>query len=76
VRTLSFSWCGGYVVAGSEDDVGIDIAHVDSGLYVHTIDTTPAAAPVVAWSPRDYSLAYSINEPTGGLRIVNGASLV
>jgi hypothetical protein len=56
--------------------VGVDIAHVDSGLYVHTIDTTPAAAPVVAWSPRDYSLAYSINEPTGGLRIVNGASLV
>jgi THO complex subunit 3 len=76
VRTLSFSWCGGYVAAGSEDDFGVDIAHVDSGLYVHTVDTSPAAAPIVAWSPRDYSLAYSANEPTGGLRIVNGASLV
>jgi THO complex subunit 3 len=76
VRTLSFSWCGGYVAAGSEDDVGVDVAHVDSGAYVYRVDTSPAAAPVVAWSPRDYSLAYSINEPTGGLRIINGASLV
>jgi THO complex subunit 3 len=76
IRTLSFSWDGGYLVAGSEDDVGLEIAHVDSGQYIHTVDTSPAAAPIVQWSPRDYSLAYSINEAPGGLRIINGSSLI
>jgi THO complex subunit 3 len=75
IRTLSFSWCSGYVVAGSEDDAALEIAHTDSGLYVHTVETS-GVAPIVQWSPRDYSLAYSTNEAAGGLRIVNGSSLV
>ena len=70
VRQVSFSWDGGYVVAGSEEGSGLDIAHVESGEYVHTI---PTMSPVVcvAWHPRRYWLAYS-GDP-GGLKIVGAA---
>ena len=77
VRSLSFSWDGGYVVAGGEEDKGLEICHVDSGEYVHKVDCGPA--PIVQWSPKDYSLAYAVSGETvntSGLRIINGASLV
>jgi len=75
IRTVSFSWDSGYLVAGSEDDVSLEIAHVDTGDYIHAIETG-APAPLVQWSPRDYSLAYSVTKDAGGLRIINGSSLI
>ena len=45
-------------------------AHVETGEYVHTIQTT-APAPCVAWHPSRYWLAYS-GDPMG-LKIVGAA---
>jgi THO complex subunit 3 len=73
VKSLSFSFDGSYVVGGSDEGSGLDIAHVDSGEYVHRVDCGPA--PVVQWGPRDYSLAYSVSEGSGGLRIINGSGV-
>ncbi|KAL7276357.1 hypothetical protein RUND412_000660 [Rhizina undulata] len=72
VRTLSFSFDGAYIAAGS-DEIGstnIDIAHVDTGDYVHTI-LTNHSVPNVAWHPNKYWLAYS-GDPLG-LKIVGAA---
>jgi THO complex subunit 3 len=66
VRSVSFSWCGGYVVSGGEDRIA-RITHVASGEEVKEIMT--GSAPVVQWSPRDYALAYAVQEKGGGLRI-------
>jgi THO complex subunit 3 len=77
VRSVGFSWCGGYIVAGGEDDRGVEIAHVESGEFVAKIEGGPA--PVVQWSPKDYSIAYALSgetAATNGLRIINGAGLM
>ena len=74
IRSVSFSWCGGYLVAGGEEDKGIEIVHEESGDCLHKIEC--GAVPIVQWSPRDYSLAYALHESNGGLRIINGASLM
>lgn len=72
-RSLSFSFDSGYLVGGCDEGRGLDIAHVASGDYVHHIDCGPA--PVVQFSPRDYSLAYGVHEKEGGLRILAGPGL-
>jgi THO complex subunit 3 len=75
VRTVSFSWDGGYITAGGEEDKGLEIFHVDSGESLHKIDC--GAAPVVQWSPKDHSLAFALHESAGGgLRIINAATLI
>lgn len=58
VRSISFSFDGSYVVGGSEDGVGIEVTHAESGEHVHTIKTI-GSCPVVAWAPNRYCLAYS-----------------
>ena len=49
VRTLSFSYDGAYVAAGSEDPI-IDIAEVASGKQAHAI-STHAPMNTVSWHP-------------------------
>ena len=70
VRQVSFSWDGGYVVAGSEEGTGLDIAHVETGEYVYTVPTVSPAL-CVAWHPSRYWIAYSGD--AGGLKIVGAA---
>ncbi|KAI9497990.1 WD40-repeat-containing domain protein [Zychaea mexicana] len=60
VRTISFSYDGQFIASASEDSF-LDISHVESGESVHHIETT-AAMNTVAWSPRDYYLAYAGDE--------------
>jgi THO complex subunit 3 len=70
VKSLSFSWDGNYIVGGSDEGTGLEIAHVESGEYVHTVPTSVPAC-CVAWHPSRYWLAYSGD--TGGLKIVGAA---
>lgn len=78
VHHLSFSFDGAYIASGcgSEKDgqSGIDIAHVATGEYVHTIPTSNPPS-IVAWHPLRYWMAYA-GDP-GGVRTigVNNASL-
>ena len=67
VKGVGFSWDGSYVVGGSDEGNGLEIAHVETGEYVHTVPTT-TPAPCVAWHPSRYWLAYS-GDPMG-LKIV------
>ncbi|KAI9851448.1 MAG: hypothetical protein M1838_003637 [Thelocarpon superellum] len=71
VRSVSFTFDGAYVCGGGDEGLGIDVAHVDTGEYVHTVPTAHPAA-CVAWHPARYWLAYS-GDPMG-LKIV-GAGL-
>lgn len=57
VRSISFSYDGSYIVGGSDEGTGLEIAHAESGEYVHSIKTT-APCPIVAWHPSRYILAY------------------
>ncbi|KAG1054589.1 hypothetical protein G6F46_006063 [Rhizopus delemar] len=60
VRTLGFSFDGQYIASASEDHF-IDVSHVESGESIHHIECS-AAMNTVAWSPRDYHLAYAGDE--------------
>lgn len=87
VRSVSFSFDGRFVVGGSEgsgavpptisggggsiENDGLMIAHVETGEYVHTVETK-AAANCVAWHPSRYWLAYA-GEVGGGLKIIGAA---
>lgn len=84
VRAVSFSFDGRYIVGGSEgsgatagigggniDNEGLMIAHVETGEYVHTVETK-APASCVAWHPSRYWLAYA-GEVGGGLKVVGAA---
>lgn len=66
VRSISFSFDGSYVVGGSDEGPGLDIAHAETGEYVHNIKTA-GSCPVVAWHPSRYWLAYT---DLGSLKIV------
>ncbi|CZT01629.1 probable THO complex subunit 3 [Rhynchosporium agropyri] len=66
VRSISFSFDGSFIVGGSEEGSGLEIAHTETGEYVHSIKTA-GACPVVAWHPSRYWLAYT---DVGGLRII------
>jgi THO complex subunit 3 len=69
VRSISFSFDSSYLVGGSEDGTGLEIAHVYSGEYVYRIETAGLSAPQVQWSPRSYALAYA-GENGSKLKIV------
>lgn len=84
VRSVSFSFDGRYIVGGSdgsgatagpggssEKDDGLMIAHVETGEYVHTVETKGPASSV-AWHPSRYWLAYA-GEVGGGLKILGAA---
>ncbi|KAG6273583.1 hypothetical protein E4U49_008044 [Claviceps purpurea] len=66
VRSISFTFDGGYVVGGSDEGSGLEVCHVETGEHVHTFKTA-GPCPVVAWAPTRYCLAYS---DLGILRIV------
>ncbi len=71
VRSISFSFDGSYVVGGSDEGTGLDIAHVETGEYVYRVET-PWPAPCVQWHPNRYVLAYS-GDPAG-LKIIGGVT--
>ncbi|KAF2145501.1 uncharacterized protein K452DRAFT_315734 [Aplosporella prunicola CBS 121167] len=68
VRSVSFSFDGSYIVGGSDEGAGLEIAHVETGEYIHKVET-PAPTPCVQWHPSRYVLAYS--DPAG-LKIIGG----
>ncbi|KAI9800089.1 MAG: hypothetical protein M1825_004271 [Sarcosagium campestre] len=70
VRSVAFSFDGSYVAGGSDEGSGVDIAHTETGEYVHSIPTA-GPAPHVAWHPHRYWVAYS-GDPMG-LKIVGAA---
>jgi len=74
VRMVSFSCDGSYLVGGSDEGTGIEIGHVETGDYVHKIETT-STVPFVQWSPRDYSLAYAPGDSVGGLKVLGSFGL-
>ncbi|KAL2067377.1 hypothetical protein VTL71DRAFT_1802 [Oculimacula yallundae] len=58
VRSISFSFDGSFIVGGSEEGSGLEIAHTETGEYVHSIKTINPNASV-AWHPSRYWLAYT-----------------
>ncbi|KAI9761384.1 MAG: Tripartite DNA replication factor [Chaenotheca gracillima] len=70
VRSVGFSFDGSFICGGSDEGTGIDIAHAESGEYVHSIPTLQPASSV-AWHPQRYWIAYS-GDPMG-LKIVGAA---
>jgi THO complex subunit 3 len=66
VRSITFSHDGMYIVGGSDEGAGLEIAHVETGEYVHGLKLA-GSAPVVCWHPLKYQLAYS---DSTGLKIV------
>jgi THO complex subunit 3 len=70
VRNVSFSWDGHFIVAGSDEGTGIDIAHAETGEYLHRVETN-VSAQCVAWHPSRYWIAWA-GEP-GGLKIIGAA---
>lgn len=68
VRTVGFSFDGSFVLGGSDEGNYLEIAHTETGEYVHRIETSVPAANI-AWHPSRYILAYSGDS---GLRIVGG----
>ncbi len=72
VRSVSFSFDGSYIVGHSQEGDTLEIGHVETGDYVHTVQTgSRGGHGCVAWAPRNYMLAYSAESPQG-LRIVGG----
>ncbi|KAK8156848.1 WD40-repeat-containing domain protein [Phyllosticta citribraziliensis] len=69
VRTVSFSFDGSYIVGGSDEGTGLEVAHVETGEYVHKVEIN-SPSPCVQWHPSRYVLAYSDSTV---LKIVGGA---
>lgn len=53
-------------MGGSDEGTGLELAHVETGEYIHSVKTS-APCPVVAWHPSRYYLAYA---DLGGLKII------
>jgi THO complex subunit 3 len=66
VRSISFSCDGSYIVGGSDEGNGLEIAHTETGEYVYSVKSSNAC-PLVAWHPNRYSLAYT---DLGSLKII------
>lgn len=66
VRNISFSFDGSFIVGGSDEGNGLEIAHTETGEHVHSMKTS-GPAPVVEWHPSRYYLAYA---DMHGLKIV------
>jgi THO complex subunit 3 len=63
IKSMGYSFDGAYVCASSDESTNIEIAHCDTGDYVHTIQTNHSI-PNVAWHPNKYVLAYT-GDPVG-----------
>ncbi|KAN0117398.1 WD domain containing protein [Hyaloscypha variabilis] len=66
VRSISFTFDGSYIVGGSDEGPGLEIAHAETGDYVYSVKTA-GPCPIVAWHPSRYWLAYS---DLGSLKIL------
>lgn len=66
VRSISFSFDGSFIIGGSDEGNALEIAHTETGEYVHKVKTL-SASPVVEWHPSRYMLAYADG---GGLKII------
>ncbi|KAJ3020855.1 hypothetical protein HKX48_000085 [Thoreauomyces humboldtii] len=78
VRTLSISYDGELIASGSEDRV-IDIAAIETGERIHTIQCS-AATNSIAWHPSKHLLAYanddvSATRSEGNLRLFGTGDL-
>ena len=73
LKSIDFSFDGSYICAGADDanEKKLNIAHVESGEVVYTVDLMTAATQV-AWHPSRYVLAYSAGSQ--GLKIIGGMS--
>ncbi|PNS19907.1 hypothetical protein CAC42_7874 [Sphaceloma murrayae] len=71
IHHVSFSFDGTYIASGcgpeKDGQPGLEIAHVETGDYVYTIETTHAPT-TVAWHPLRYWLAFA-GDP-GGIKTV------
>jgi THO complex subunit 3 len=67
VKTVSFSCDGTYVSGGSDECNGFEIGNVETGETVFKVESKHPT-PVVAWSPRDYAIAYVSND--WGMRVI------
>ena len=66
VRTISFSFDGSYIVGGSDEGNGLEIAHTETGETVYSVKTN-GPSPIVAWHPSKYWLAYT---DLGSLKVI------
>jgi len=66
VRSISFTFDGSYIVGGSDEGPGLEIAHTETGEHVHTVKTA-GPCPIVAFHPLRNILAYT---DLGSLRII------
>ncbi|KAK9453476.1 WD40-repeat-containing domain protein [Dipodascopsis uninucleata] len=59
IRSLSFSFDGSYLAISADKDEPVQIAHVESGEYLGTVNRpSPFTVPMVSWHPTKYLLAY------------------
>jgi THO complex subunit 3 len=63
VRSLSYSHCGRFLAAGSQDGF-VDIALTSSGEQAHRLETR-AELNSLAWNPRFLLLAYAVGDEYG-----------
>lgn len=62
--SISISHDGSLMAVGSEGNAPIDIIHVESGEYIHSIPRAPSnGKSLVAWHPLKFSLAY-VSDPS------------
>jgi len=69
VKSVSFSFDGSYIVGGSDEGTTLEIAHAETGEYVHRIEGVSGARSV-QWHPKRYALAYGTESPFNCLKIV------
>ena len=71
IWSVSFSFDGSYVVAGSDEGSGLTVTHVESNETTCSMSTAgEKGGQCVGWHPSRYALAYT-GDPTG-LRIIGG----
>lgn len=66
VKNISFSFDGSFIVGGSDEGSGLEIAHTETGEHLYT-HKTAGACQAVSWHPSKYILAYT---DLGSLRII------
>ncbi|KAI0159543.1 WD40 repeat-like protein [Xylariaceae sp. FL1272] len=69
VRSLSFSWDGLFLIGGSDEGTGLEVTLSETGEHIGTIKTS-SPAPVVAWAPNKYAIAYT---DSGSLRTISAS---
>src|ERR1700753_782641 len=71
-RSVSFSFDGSYIVGHSQEGNTLEIGHVETGEYVHSVHIgSHGGNGCVAWAPKSYMLAYAAESPQA-LRIIGG----